>query len=136
LFNPHLHAIVTDGCFLESGGFRMALWPTLRDLGEAFRHAIFSMLKKEGKITDSVIENMMSWHHSGFHVHIGERIWPEDEKGLENLARYIIRACFSQERMVYIPVTESTDGVAKVIYTAKDGKTRKTFDEWTGWLIL
>jgi hypothetical protein len=41
------------------------------------------MLKKEEKITDAVIENMMSWHHSGFHVHIGERIWPEDEKGLE-----------------------------------------------------
>jgi hypothetical protein len=47
-------------------------------------------------------EKMMSWHHSGFHVYIDERIWPEDEKGLENLARDIIRACFSQERMVYI----------------------------------
>ncbi|WP_155310521.1 transposase [Desulfosarcina ovata] len=79
----------------------------------------------------------MSWHHSGFHVHIGERIWPEDEKGLENLARYIIRACFSQERMVYIPVTEATDGVAKVIYTSKDGKTRKTFDalDWLAHLV-
>ncbi len=52
---------------------------------------------------------MMSRHHSGFHVHIGERIWPEDEQGLGNLTRYIIRACFSQERMVYIPVGESTD---------------------------
>jgi hypothetical protein len=65
---------------------------------------------------------MMSWHHSGFHVHhIGERIWPEDEQGLENLARYIIRACFSQERMVYIPVAEATDGTTKVIYTSKEG---------------
>jgi hypothetical protein len=91
-FNPHLHAIVTDGCFLESGGFRMAPWPTLRDLGEAFRHAIFSMLKKEGKITDAVIENMMSWHHSGFHVHIGERIWKNDvssKKWRKNWARLI-----------------------------------------------
>ncbi len=49
---------------------------------------------KEGKITNTVIENMMSWHRSGFHVHIGERIWPENEQGLENLARYIIQACF------------------------------------------
>jgi hypothetical protein len=70
--------VIRNGCFLESGGFRMAPWPTLRDLGEAFRHAIFSMLKKEGKITDAVIENMLSWHHSGFHVHIGERIWKID----------------------------------------------------------
>ena len=95
------------------------------------------MLKKEGKITDAVIENMMSWHHSGFHVHIGERIWPEDQQGLENLARHIIRACFSQERMVYIPVLESMDGAAKVIYTSKDGRTRKTFEalDWLAYLV-
>ena len=108
--------------------FRMAPMITGKDLSEAFRHEVLSMLKKEGKITDAVIENMMSWHHSGFHVHIGERIWPEDQQGLENLARYIIRACFSQERMVYISVGESTDGAAKVIYTSKDGRTRKTFE--------
>ena len=62
---------------------------------------------------------MMTWHHSGFHVHVGERIRPEDEKGLENLARYIIRACFSQERMVYIPMEESTDGF---LHLPKDKK--------------
>jgi hypothetical protein len=71
----------------------------------------------------------MSWNHSGFHVHVGERIQPEDEprhwRG------------FSQERMVYIPVGESTDGVAKVIYTSKDGRTRKTFDalDWLAHLV-
>ncbi|BBO89312.1 hypothetical protein DSCOOX_24920 [Desulfosarcina ovata subsp. ovata] len=136
-FNPHAHAIVPDGCFLGDSDFQMAPMITGKDLSEAFRHEVLTMLKKEGKINDAVIENMMSWHHSGFHVHIGERIWPEDEKGLENLARYIIRACFSQERMVYIPVTEATDGVAKVIYTSKDGKTRKTFDalDWLAHLV-
>ncbi len=57
----------------------MAPWLMAQDVGEAFRHEVLSMLKKEGKITDAVIENMMSWHHSGFHVHIDERIWPDDE---------------------------------------------------------
>jgi len=56
------------------------------------------MLKKEGKINDAIIENMLSWHHSGFNVYIGDRIEPDDKAGLGNLARYIIRACFSQER--------------------------------------
>ncbi len=46
------------------------------------------------------LENMLSWHHSGFNVYIGDRIEPDDKAGLGNLARYIIRACFSQERMV------------------------------------
>gem|GEM_PF-3170013 len=86
------------------------------------------MLKKEGKINDAVIENMLSWHNSGFHVHVGSTIWPADQDSLENLAKYIIRACFSQERMVYIPVEDTADGVAKIIYTAKDGNSHKTFD--------
>jgi hypothetical protein len=45
---------------------------------------------------------------------------------MENLARYIIHASFSQERMTYIP--EET----KVIYRSKDDKKEKDFDalEW------
>ena len=45
---------------------------------------------------------------------------------IENLARYIIRASFSQERMTYIPEE------SKVIYQSKDGKEEKVFDalEW------
>ncbi len=58
----------------------------------------------------------------------GNSIWSHNEVGLENLAYYIIRASFSQERMTYIPDDESADGVAKVIYDSKDGKTTKTFD--------
>jgi len=59
----------------------------------------------------------------GFNVYIGDRIEPDDKAGLGNLARYIIRACFSQERMVYVPAKKSDGGVAKVIYTSKDRKT-------------
>jgi len=67
-----------------------------------FSHlVIFKMLKSEGKINEVVIENMMIWHHSGFSVYCGNAIWPHNEQGLENLARYIIRASFSQERMRY-----------------------------------
>ncbi|MBN1843896.1 MAG: transposase, partial [Deltaproteobacteria bacterium] len=68
--------------------------------------------------------------HSGFNVYCGNAIWPHNEEGLENVARYIIRAPFSQERMTYIPAHESSDGTAKVIYEPKDGKTKETFDTW------
>jgi hypothetical protein len=45
---------------------------------------------------------------------------------MEKLARYIIRASFSQERMTYFPEQ------SKVIYQSKDGKKEKVFDalEW------
>jgi hypothetical protein len=71
---------------------------------------------------------MLSWRHSGFHVYIGDKIIPSDKTSLGNLARYIIRACFSQERMVYVSAEESADGVAKVAYTSKDRKSRKVFN--------
>ena len=56
---------------------------------------------------DAIIENMLSWHHSGFHVYIGDRIYPSDKIGLGSLARYIVRACFSQEWMRYVPDKDS-----------------------------
>ena len=49
-----------------------------------------------------------------------------DEKAMENIARYIVRASFSQERMTYLP------DESKVVYRSKDRKTLKSFDalEW------
>jgi hypothetical protein len=69
---------------------------------------------------------LTSWRHSGFNVHCGDRIWPDDEDAMENIARYIIRASFSQERMTYIREE------SKIVYQSKDGKKTKIFDalEW------
>jgi hypothetical protein len=53
----------------------------------------FQKLKKE------LVGMLMSWRHSGFNVFCGSRIYPRDETAMENLARYIIRASFSQEQM-------------------------------------
>jgi len=68
----------------------------------------------------------MGWRHSGFNVYCGPRIQPGEEEAIENLARYIIRASFSQERMTYIPEE------SKVLYRSKDGKKENIFDalEW------
>ena len=61
-------------------------------------------------------------------MYCGKTIWPRNEEGLETLARYIIRASFSQERMTYIAVDDSAGGTVKVLYESKDGKAIKTFD--------
>ena len=109
--------------------------PDGKDLGDLFRHEVFKMLKAEGKIGDAFIKKLMNWRHSGFNVYCGNAIWPHNEEGLENLARYIIRASFSQERMTYIPAHESSDVTPKVIYESKDGNTKETFDA-LDWLAL
>ena len=90
--------------------------PDTVELEDLFRHEVFKMLKSEGKINELIIENMTGWRHSGFNVYCGKVIWAHNEDGLENLARYIIRASFSQERMTYIAADDSADGTAKVIY--------------------
>jgi len=69
---------------------------------------------------------LSSWRHSGFNVFCGNRISPDDDTAMENLARYIIRASFSQERMQYL------DEEGTVVYTSKDGATTRNFPalEW------
>ena len=69
---------------------------------------------------------LLTWRHSGFNVFCGNRISPNDDTAMENLARYIIRASFSQERMQYL------DQEGKAVYTAKNGKSTKVFPalEW------
>ena len=60
-----------------------------KDLEELFRYEVLKMLKAEGKINDAVIENMLCWYHNGFNVYCGPTIWPNNNQGLEDLARYI-----------------------------------------------
>jgi len=130
IFTSHAilrQAHITDGCFLTDGSFRTALGFILEDREKNIQYEVLKMLKKKGKINDTVIENMLSWYHSWFHIYIGDRITPLDKTDFGNLPRYIIPACFSQERMVYVPGEESTGGIVKVVYTSKYRKSRKVF---------
>ena len=125
-WHPHLHVLVSDGCFYGNGMFRQAPLFELKHLEKIFQHKVFKLLLSKEKITPELVNMHKTWRHSGFNVFCGPRIQPGDENAMENLARYIIRACFSQERMTYLP------DEAKVIYQSKDGKDEKTFDalEW------
>jgi ribosomal protein S27E len=126
-FNPHTHILVTDGCFYGNKGmFRVAPPLELKKLEAIFQYKVFKMLLNKRKITQEMIAMLSTWRHSGFHVFCGNRISPTDDTAMENLARYIIRASFSQERMQYL------DQEGKVVYSSKDGRTNKSFPalEW------
>ena len=62
-----------------------------------------------------------------FNVHCGPMIQPGDEKATENLARYIVRASFSQERMTYAQ-DQSRFSTGARIERMKGSLTR-----WNGW---
>jgi hypothetical protein len=115
--------LCADGCFGVNGIF-YAAGPDINagSLEPLFRHKILSMLKKKRKITEATIKLILSWHHSGFNVYCTERIYPRQTKSMENLARYIIRASFSQDRLNYIRED------SKVIYKSKKESETKEFE--------
>jgi hypothetical protein len=106
--------------------FRVAPPLELKKLEALFRHQMLRMLLNKRKITQEMVRMLATWRHSGFHVFCGHRISPADDTAMENLARTIIRASFSQERMQY------PDQEGKVVYTSKDGRTSQCFPalEW------
>ena len=131
-FNPHMHILAADGCFGGDGFFYVpSIDIDTASIEKLFIHRIFKMLLKKGLITERVMDLILSWRHTGFGVYCGKRINPIDAKSTENLARYIIRASFSQERMKYYPDKE------KVIYESKYGKDVKEFSclEWIAALV-
>ncbi len=77
--HPHIHALVSDGLFRETGTFYVMPKVDLEALEDIFRANILKMLKDEGKIDDDLINKLMSWRHSGFSVHNGIRVARDNE---------------------------------------------------------
>jgi len=112
-FHPHLHVMATDGGFTPEGVFHPLPTMSLARIEELFRHRVLGMLRRKGLLTPERIRLMRSWAHSGFNVNAQVRIGADDVTGRENLARYLIRAPFSMNKIRY-------DSAARtVIYKTK-----------------
>jgi hypothetical protein len=90
--------------------FRVTPPLELKKLEAIFQHKALRMLLSKGKITEEMIRMLSTWRHSGFHVFCSNRISPDDETAMENLARYITRTSFSLEPTRYI--TRTMIGIA------------------------
>ena len=105
--HPHLHVMATDGAFTPEGVFQPLPTMSLAPMEELFRLRVFKMLMKKGLLNAERVKLMESWEHSGFNIDASVRIGAEDATGRENLARYLIRAPFSGEKITY-NATEGT----------------------------
>ncbi|GAB1343428.1 IS91 family transposase [Gemmatimonas sp.] len=100
-WHPHLHLLVTDGGFRPDGTF--VSWPahdTAR-LTEAFRRAVLRLFVRLELFDEEQAAGMLTWPHSGFHVHTA--VWvPEDDRAFATrLARYCARNPVALERLTY-----------------------------------
>ncbi|HZX47583.1 MAG TPA: transposase [Nitrospirota bacterium] len=100
-WHPHLHCLVTNGCFDKDGTFHPMEIFLPSAIIEVFQHKVFRMLLKEGLITEDRVNLILSWRHTGFHVHNEGRVVANDMEGRERLARYLIRPPVSLERLTY-----------------------------------
>lgn len=79
-FNPHLHILCTDGCFYGPGMFHVAPFFELKHLEEIFLHKVFKMLLSKGKITEDLVDMLLSRRHPGSMFFVGLGSSPEMKK--------------------------------------------------------
>ena len=126
-FHPHVHALVADGLFTRDGIFHPLPQLPLKPLEEIFRARIIQLLVELDLLKADRVNLLYSWKHSGFNVHRGESVGPENKSLLTQLAQYILRNPFSVEKM-----TLQSPGDA-IIYRSKlNPKINRNFEIFTG----
>jgi hypothetical protein len=79
-------------------------------------------------LTPERIKLMKSWEHSGFNVNAAVRIGAGDATGRENLARYLIRAPFSMNKIRNFEIFDPLDFLAAVTsHIPNRGEHNKVF---------
>jgi len=100
-WHPHLHLLVTDGGVRPDGTF--VSWPVhdAARLTEACRRAVLRLFVRVALCDEVQTAGMLTWPHSGFHVHTA--VWVSEDDGAlaTRLARYCARNPVALERLTY-----------------------------------
>ena len=123
-WNPHVHALATDGLILPGGAFvpLPAYDETLeRLLTETFRRLVLRALHKEERISETFLESLATWRHGGgFSAYARHLILNEEPARLAHMTRYLVRPPVATDR-----VHATTDGRV-LIETPTDPRTGAT----------
>jgi hypothetical protein len=124
VFHPHLHILAADGLFDEEGRFHCMPAEDLAPLTELFRTRFLHGLHSAKLISQTKLADLLSWKHSGFHVHADPApVGPRDLKGRQRLAEYLLRAPFSLQKIHWNPATKT------VIYRSRRSwNTKRNFE--------
>lgn len=128
-FNPHLHAIVSDGVFTPEGEFLPLPSLDTGAVGELFRRMLLARLHQAERLSERFRDQLLSWVHPGFSVFAGPAVEPTAVESLESQARYITRPALAMDAL------EKRDDATLAMQTPPDPRTGATmvvFDplEW------
>jgi len=96
-FHFHIHLLVTEGGTDEEGGFHKVSSFDDGLMARFFAREVFSLLLKEELISVEWVQKILSWRHTGFHVH--SQVRGETKKQVERIGKYMIRPLLSLERL-------------------------------------
>jgi len=102
-FHRHLHCLVADGLALPDGSFLPIAQPGPVQIMLLFRHKLLKTLLAKEKITQRLVDILLSWRHPGFSVFQGDSVSPEDHEARERLARYCVHPHMALDRLRYDP---------------------------------
>jgi hypothetical protein len=122
-FNPHCHGIVTDGAFSADGQFIPLPSLDASAAMEVFRRMLLLRLHKAERLSESFLQNLLSWVHSGFSVYAGPPVDAAEIASIESQARYITRLALAMAAL------QSLDGGRLVMETPPDPRTGASFIE-------
>jgi len=119
-FNPHCHGLVTDGAFSGDGEFLPLFSLDAAAVCQLFRRLLLSRLHRAQRLTESFMQNLLSWVHPGFSVYAGAPVDAAEIASIESQARYITRPVLAMDAL------EKHDDGRLVLKTPPDPRTGST----------
>jgi hypothetical protein len=98
-FNPHAHALVSDGVFSRDGEFLPLPAPDPAAVMEVFRRLFLQGLHRAERLSETFMHNLLSWAHPGFSVFAGPPVDSAAVAALESQGRYITRPALAMDAL-------------------------------------
>ena len=97
--HPHLHFLVTEGGEDREGTFHHLAAFSDGLLTQMFAREVFALLLRKELISETLVEKIMGWRHTGFNVHSKVRAKTREEA--ERVGKYMIRPLLSLKRLFF-----------------------------------
>jgi len=119
-FNPHCHGLVTDGAFSANGQFLPLPSLDASAVMQLFRRPLLLRLHQAERLSESFMQNLLTWVHSGFSVYAGPPVDAAESASVESRARYITRPALAMDAL------RKLDDGSLVLETPPDPRTGAT----------
>ena len=114
------HGLVTDGAFTPDGEFLPLFSLDAAAVCQLFRRLLLLRLHRAERLTESFMQNLLSWVHPGFSVYAGPPVDAAESASMESQARYSTRPVLAMDAL------EKHDDGRLVLKTPPDPRTGAT----------